>query len=124
MIENIISIIFTILSFVKYFFYFPAFFVTFIHIILIHFLSTLRSPSLCGFLSLTIFIHFFIHMVIHISTDKCGYPQNVDNLWITFPIYSHSFITFSKKSLFFNGFRLVGSVFNVIHISHILHFPL
>lgn len=91
---------------------------------IIHFLSTLHSPVLCGFLSLTIFIHFIIHIVIHIFVPNCGYPQNVDNLWITFPIYSHSFIRISKKSLFFNGFRPVGNVFIVIHTTHIPDFLL
>ena len=91
---------------------------------IIHFLSTLHSPTLCGFLSLTIFIHFIIHIVIHIFIPNCGYPQNVDNLWITFPIYSHSFIRISKKSLFFNGFRPVGNVFIVIHTTHIPDFSL
>ncbi len=91
---------------------------------IIHFLSTLHSPALCGFLSLTIFIHFIIHIVIHIFIPNCCYPQNVDNLWITFPIYSHSFIRISKKSLFFNGFRPVGNVFIVIHTTHIPDFLL
>lgn len=91
---------------------------------IIHFLSTLHSPTLCGFLSLTIFIHFIIHIVIHIFIPNCSYPQNVDNLWITFLIYSHYFIRIFKKSLFFNGFRLVGNVFIVIHTTHIPDFLL
>ena len=86
-------------------------------------LSTACTHPFCGFLPLTIFIHFLIHIVIHIFSAFWVYPQNVDNMWITFPIYSHFFSTFSKKSLFFNGFRPVDSVFFLIHITHISCFP-
>ena len=87
-------------------------------------LSTACTHPFCGFLPLTIFIHFLIHIVIHIFSASSVYPQNVDNMWITFPIYSHSFSTFSKKSLFFNGFRPVDSVFFLctlltFHVFHI-----
>lgn len=86
-------------------------------------LSTACTHSFCGFLPLTIFVHFLIHIVIHIFSAILVYPQNVDNMWITFPIYSHYFSTFSKKTLFFNGFRPVDSVFLLIHITHISCFP-
>lgn len=94
-------------------------------------LSTACTHSFCGFLPLTIFVHFLIHIVIHIFSAILVYPQNVDNMWITFPIYSHYFSTFSKKSLFFNGFRPVDSVFclytlltfPVFHIPSFLTLP-
>lgn len=84
-------------------------------------LSTACTHSFCGFLPLTIFVHFLIHIVIHIFSAILVYPQNVDNMWITFPIYSHYFSTFSKKTLFFNGFRPVDSVFFAYtHYSHFM----